>query len=303
MRLSQMRWLIRGADEDRGKMKFFLSGLGNMYANLDHIKKAVIEADALGFDAVLMPDHYMWGTMDGGHRFPDPYSTLETWVALTYLAGRTERIGLGTLVTPVPFRPPAQLAKILSTLDVLSGGRVILGVGAGWSQVEFDGYSEWGSPKVRVDKTEEGVKLILRLWTEDEVDHEGRYFKAKGAVLEPKPVQRPHPPLLFAGPGRRMLSMAGRYGDLVYIPMWTQGSHEEAKARVMRAAERAGRADKISFIAGDMGGRGPYDSAEHLRKVEAAEDSGAAVYMTGFPRDGFFEAMRKFAEEVMPSFK
>ena len=284
-------------------MKFFLSGLGNMYANLDHIKKAVIEADGLGFDGALMPDHYMWGQMGGGHMFRDPYSTLETWVTLTYLAGKTERIGLGTLVTPVPFRPPAQLAKMLSTLDVLSGGRVILGVGAGWSQVEFDGFSEWGSPKVRVDRTEEGVKLILRLWTEDEVDHEGRYYTAKGAVLEPKPVQKPHPPLLFAGPGKRMLSMAGRYGDLVYIPMWTQGSPEDARARVMRAAERAGRADKVSFISGDMGGRGPYDSTEHLRKVEAAEGSGAKVYMTGFPREGYFEAMRKFAEEVMPSFK
>ena len=262
-------------------MKFFLSGLGNMYANLDHIKKAVIEADGLGFDGALMPDHYMWGSMGGGHMFRDPYSTLETWVTLTYLAGKTERIGLGTLVTPVPFRPPAQLAKMLSTLDVLSGGRVIFGVGAGWSQVEFDGYSEWGSPKTRGDKTEEGVQLILRLWTEDEVDHEGRYYTAKGAVLEPKPVQKPHPPLLFAGPG----------------------SPEEAKARVMRAAERAGRADRVSFIAGDMGGRGPYDSAEHLKKVEAAMESGAAVYMTGFPRDGFFEAMRKFAEEVMPSYK
>ncbi len=284
-------------------MKFFLSGLGNMYANLDHIKKAVIEADGLGFDGALMPDHYMWGQMGGGHMFQDPYSTLETWVTLTYLAGKTERIGLGTLVTPVPFRPPAQLAKMLSTLDVLSGGRVIFGVRAGWSQVEFDGYSKWGSPKSRVDKTEEGVQLILRLWTEDEVDHEGRYYTAKGAVLDPKPVQKPHPPLLFAGPGKRMLSMAGRYGDLVYIPMWTQGSPEEAKARVMRAAEKAGRADKVSFIAGDMGGRGPYDSAEHLKKAEAAEESGAKVYMTGFPRDGFFEAMRKFADEVMPSYK
>jgi alkanesulfonate monooxygenase SsuD/methylene tetrahydromethanopterin reductase-like flavin-dependent oxidoreductase (luciferase family) len=192
---------------------------------------------------------------------------------------------------------------MLSTLDVLSGGRVIFGVGAGWSQVEFDGYSKWGSPKARVDKTEEGVQLILRLWTEDEVDHEGRYYTAKGAVLEPKPVQKPHPPLLFAGPGKRMLSMAGRYGDLVYIPMWTQGDPEEAKARVMRAAEKAGRADKVSFIAGDMGGRGPYDSAEHMKKVEAAKESGAKVYMTGFPRDSFFEAMRKFAEEVMPSYK
>jgi len=183
-------------------MKFFLSGLGNFSNNLSIISEAVVEGDKLGFDGALMPDHYMWGQMHfmrrsrgenhpgannmhrsgGGHpsnvmrrRMGGSFhsmsnnSTLETWVTLSYLAGKTEQIRLGTLVTPIPFRPPGILAKMLSTLDILSKGRVVLGVGAGWSQPEFEGYSEWDEPKIRVDKTKEGLELMIKLWTQDEV--------------------------------------------------------------------------------------------------------------------------------------
>jgi alkanesulfonate monooxygenase SsuD/methylene tetrahydromethanopterin reductase-like flavin-dependent oxidoreductase (luciferase family) len=123
-------------------MKFYLTGLGNLAESTEHIISSVIEADRLGFDGALMPDHYMWG-QEIGHNMKNPYSTLETWTTLTYLAGKTERISLGTLVTPLGLRHPGMLAKMLATLDILSGGRVVLGVGAGWSQVEFKGYSEW----------------------------------------------------------------------------------------------------------------------------------------------------------------
>ena len=117
---------------------------------------------------------------------------------------------IGTLVTPIPFRPPGILAKIVSTLDVISSGRAILGVGAGWSQTEFEGYSEWTDGKTRVDKTEEGVQLILKLWQEAKVEFQGKFYKAKGAILDPKPVQKPHPPLLFGGVSPRTLRLAGQ---------------------------------------------------------------------------------------------
>jgi alkanesulfonate monooxygenase SsuD/methylene tetrahydromethanopterin reductase-like flavin-dependent oxidoreductase (luciferase family) len=111
--------------------------LYNRFSNGKFVEDVVVKADKLGFHGFLMSDHYMWHT-----RKPNDVTTLETWVALTYLAGKTEHIRLGTQFTPIPFRPPAILAKMLSTLDVLSNGRVILGVGAGWSQAEFEGYSE-----------------------------------------------------------------------------------------------------------------------------------------------------------------
>ncbi len=164
-----------------------------MFANWKQIQTAAIESDQLGYWGFVLPDHYMWGPERGGD------STFETWTALTYLAAKTEKIRLGTLVTPIPFRPPGMLAKIVSTLDLLSNGRTILGVGAGWSQTEFEGYSEWNSNKIRVDKTREGVDLILKLWTQEKVDFKGIFYHANGAVLDPKPFQKPHPPLLFAG--------------------------------------------------------------------------------------------------------
>jgi len=283
-------------------MRFFLGGLGNWFENLARIEMAIAEADALGFDGTLLPDHYMWGEM-GGHVSRGGNATLETWVTLSYLAAKTERIRLGTLVTPIPFRPPGMLAKMLSTLDVLSNGRVVLGVGAGWSQLEFEGYSEWDEPKVRVDKTEEGLELMIKLWTQDEVTFKGRYYEAKAAVLEPKPVQEPYPQLLFGGRGDRMLRLAGRYADICYIMTMGGESYEEGKTKVMRAAERANRADKVAFMAGAMGAREPYDSKTYSKKVEVASETGASYYLTTFRSDGIIDSIRRFAEDVMPSFK
>ena len=284
-------------------MKFYLSGLGNLYPNVELIKSAIIEADGLGFDGALMPDHYMWGEMRGGHRMPNGYSTLETWVTLTYLAGQTESISLGTLVTPLPFRHPPMLAKMLSTLDVLSGGRVVLGVGAGWSQVEFEGYSEWGGDKNRVDRTVEALRLILRLWTEDEVTFKGKFYEVKGAVLDPKPVQKPYPRLLFGSTGDRMLRLTGRYADICFIPPWASHQREEIRSKVLEAATGSREVGKIAFMLGDMGARSPYDSNDYADKIEVVADWGASYYNTAFPRDSLVESMRRFAKEIMPSYK
>jgi alkanesulfonate monooxygenase SsuD/methylene tetrahydromethanopterin reductase-like flavin-dependent oxidoreductase (luciferase family) len=268
-------------------MKFFLSGLGNWYNDFALITNAIVEADRLGFDGALMPDHYMWGEREWGRRLDDNV-TLETWTTLTYLAGKTEQIHLGTLVTPIPFRPPSMLAKMLSTLDILSRGRVVLGVGAGWSKEEFEGYSEWNEPKVRVDKTKEGLELMIKLWTQD-----------------PKPVQKPYPPLLFGGRGDRMLKLAGRYADICYIFSRTQTQgYEEGKEAVLNAAKKVKRADKIAFMAGTLGTRTAFDTKEYFKKVEAAQETNASYFLTSFPRNGeFIKSMRRFTKEIMPSFK
>src|SRR5438046_8937054 len=183
----------------------------------------------------------MWGAERGGD------STFETWTALTYLAAKTEKIRLGTLVTPIPFRPPGMLAKTVSTLDLLSNGRTILGVGAGWSQTEFEGYSEWNSNKIRVDKTREGLDLILKLWRQEKDDFKGKFYHAKGAVLEPKPVQKHHPPLLFDGIGPRMLRTAAAYADICMIPALSNVEHAKSRKIVMDEAHRRQRTGKISM--------------------------------------------------------
>lgn len=286
-------------------MEFFLK-LDNRFSDGMFVKDVVVEADRLGFHAFLMSDHYMWQT-----REPKDVTTLETWVTLTYLAGITEQIRLGTQFTPIPFRHPAMLAKTLATLDVLSNGRVILGVGAGWSQAEFEGYSEWGSPKVRVDKTKEGLELMLRLWTEGEVTFQGKYYRAERAVLEPKPVQKPYPTLFVSGRARsyRMLRLAGKYGDLFNVTSRTAegeevGQEEVLKGRdyVFETARKAGREDKVAYAMSLR--RSRYDPKNYADDIESALGMGVKCLITYFPRDGdYFEYMRNFAKEIMPSYK
>lgn len=247
----------------------------------------------------------MWHT-----REPNDVTTLETWVALTYLAGKTEHIHLGTQFTPIPFRPPAILAKMLSTLDVLSNGRVILGVGAGWSQAEFEGYSEWNSPKIRVDKTKEGLELMLRLWTEEELTFNGKYYHAERAVLEPKPVQKPYPTLFVSGRARsyRMLRLAGKYGDLFNVTSQTAKGEEVSEEQVLKdrdyvfdVARKFNRNSKMAY-AMDLR-RNQYDQNQYAEDIEAAIEKGARFLVTYFPRDkNYIEYMKNFAEEIMPSF-
>ncbi len=274
------------------------------------IEEVVLAADRLGFNGVLMPDHYMFSKEVMGLR-PDRNSTLESWIALAVLASRTERVRLGTLVSPIPLRPPGILAKMVTTVDVLSKGRVVLGVGAGWSDVEFEGYSVWDSPKVRVDKVEEGVELIRRLWTEDEVYFEGKFYQAKGAVLEPKPVQKPHPTLLFGGHKNRMLGLAGRFADITYIKTAEENLElecelfEEKKAAVLQSVKEQKRRNKPAFMFGSFHFHllyNPFDVKECQGRVEAAEKVGAQYFLTPFPAGRQVEAMEQFAKDIIPSY-
>lgn len=275
----------------------FIVQSGNWAAQWPLIDKVVPMADKLGYWGFLMPDHYMWGQDRGGD------STLETWTTLSYLAGKTERIKLGTLVTPIPFRPPGMLAKEVSTLDIISGGRTIFGVGAGWSQTEFEGYSTWDEPKTRVDKTVEGLELILRLWGDKaKVDHTGVHYSMKGAVLEPKPVQKPYPPLLFGGVGRRMLNLAGRFGDIVVIPPWLEGGFEAGKKVVEASARRYHREDKLAFSGLWFGFREKYNRKAVAANVEAAKKGGCEYFIIGFPGETYLESMEDFTKNVVPSF-
>ncbi|MBD3207425.1 LLM class flavin-dependent oxidoreductase [Candidatus Bathyarchaeota archaeon] len=281
-------------------MRFFLTGLGNLAENIDYIIDSVIQADKLGLHGALMPDHYMWGP-EIGHRMENPYDTLEAWTTLTYLAGKTRNIKLGTLVSPLPFRHPGILAKRLSTLDIISNGRVVLGVGAGWSQVEFEGYSTWGGAKYRVDKTIEALQIITRLWTEEEVTFKSNIYSMNKAVLRPKPVQEPYPQLLFGSQGKRMLKLTGQYGNICFIPPWAEEKKDEIKKIVLKSAEEYNRVDKIEFMLGLMGSQ-KYDRDEILNKIEESIAFGATYFTVAFPRESTVESMKDFAKWILPNY-
>ncbi len=196
------------------------------------------------------------------------------------------------------------LAKMVSTLDQLSGGRTFLGVGEGWSQVEFEGYSQWDPNKVRVEKTEEGLNLILKLWTEPRVSFKGKYYHANGAVLDPKPQQKPHPPLLFGGVGPRMLKMAGRYADICLIPRFPGVDNANSRKIVMEEVKREKREGRFSFA--DMAPfpepGSVYNSRDYGRLVESALEAGCKYFIATFPHVSYMEALRDFAKNIIPSF-
>jgi F420-dependent oxidoreductase-like protein len=141
--------------------------------------------------------------------------SLECWTSLTELASRTRRIRFGPLVSPITFRHPALLARMAAAVDELSNGRLVLGVGAGWNEAEHAAYGIPLPPmKERMDRLEEGIKVIQALWSGGPVTLAGQYYSLQGATLRPRPRQEPGPPLLIGGDGeQRLLRIVAQYAN------------------------------------------------------------------------------------------
>jgi F420-dependent oxidoreductase-like protein len=140
---------------------------------------------------------------------------LEAWVTLAAFAQATRRLRLGTLVTGIHYRHPAVLANMVATLDIVSGGRLELGIGAGWNQEESGAYGiPLGSPRERSDRFEEACQVLIGLLSQETTTFDGRYYRLTDARCNPKPVQRPHPPICIGGSGeRRTLRTAARFAQ------------------------------------------------------------------------------------------
>jgi F420-dependent oxidoreductase-like protein len=168
-------------------------------------------AEEAGFSTFTVMDHYF--QMDHAGSAAEPM--LEAYTTLGYLAGRTERLTLGVLVTGVMYRHPGLLAKIVTTLDVLSGGRARLGVGASWYEREQRGL---GVPVVpvaeRFERLEETLQICLQMWSDDNGPFSGRHYRLEETLCVPAPISRPHPPILVGGGGeKKTLLLAARYAD------------------------------------------------------------------------------------------
>jgi F420-dependent oxidoreductase-like protein len=168
----------------------------------DAVKTKAQWAEEHGFTWFSVMDHLIQIANVGAA--DEPF--MEGWTILTALAAVTQRIRLATLVSSVHFRNPAHLAKIAAGVDQISRGRLTFGIGAGWFETEYRQYG-WEfppRPAVRIGQMEEAVRLIRTLWTEKRTTFEGKYFHAKDAILEPKPVQKPHPPIMIGGGGEQL---------------------------------------------------------------------------------------------------
>jgi F420-dependent oxidoreductase-like protein len=189
-----------------------LAGFSDPSAAYERLVEIATLADRVGFESLLVPDHL--ATIP-----PSSELLFESWSVLGGLAGETSRIRLGHLVAANGFRHPTLAAKMASTVDVISGGRFIFGLGAGWWEPDFVQYGfEFGTAAERLRRLEEAAQIILGLWTRPETTFDGDYYRIQGAINEPKGLQRPHIPLLIAGGGeKKTLRLVARYADACNI--------------------------------------------------------------------------------------
>lgn len=210
-------------------------------------------AEELGYDTLTMADH-----------FDDDMAVTPT---LAFVAGATERLRIGSQVFANDFRHPAVLAKDAATLDVLSGGRLELGLGAGWQSTDYErtGFT-LDRPGVRIERLTEAITVIKALFGGGPVTHHGRHYRIEGLVGLPPPAQRPHPPLLVGGGGRRILTLAGAEADIVGInPNLAAGVIDD---RAGPSATAAATHQKLAWIRDGAGAR--FDRLELQTRIHVA---------------------------------
>lgn len=157
-------------------------------------------ADELGYDGIYNYDHF-YGLGDTAEQWVNP--TLEAWTSLAAMAAVTSRARVGCMVSSVTYRPPQILAKIITTVDHASRGRLDIGLGAGWHQPEHLAYGyDYPSAGTRIAMLEESITIMKSLWTQPRTTHEGAFWKLEDVIAEPKPFQQPHPRIIIGGNGR-----------------------------------------------------------------------------------------------------
>jgi probable F420-dependent oxidoreductase len=209
----------------------------------DAVAEIAVRAERLGFESVWVSDHF-YSTLERYGGGPERYGSLEPLATLAGLAASTERVRLGTLVLSAGFRHPAVLAKAATAIDRVSGGRLELGLGAGWFEDEYEAFGlPFGTVGERFDQLEDTVGYLDALFGPEPASFEGRRFSLRGAFNHPRPVQEPRPPMLIGGKGGpRLLRLAARFADgWNTVWRWTPDAYAPLAHAARGACERAGR--------------------------------------------------------------
>jgi len=229
-----------------------------------------------GLEGLFRSDHYesVMGMRERG--------SLDAWATVAALAARTSRIRLGTLVSPATFRHPSVLAKMVATVDHVSGGRAELGLGAGWHEGEHRAYGfEFPPTPIRMERLAEQLEIVTRSWTEDDVEFQGRHYQVQDLRALPKPVQRPRPTLLVGGgAGPRSLALAARFADeynTVGVPLEELPERHGKLLDAWREAGRDPEEARLSLMTACVVGRDRAEVTERIGRVLAAIGSHDSV--------------------------
>ena len=315
------------------KFGFSITGRGPLTAS-DAVSAMARRAEELEFDLVLAPDHLVvpknidsiYPYTEGGE-FPGGGTgeAIDQLTTLSFMAGQTKRIRLGTSVMIVPHRSPVLAAKMLATLDMLSQGRFILGVGAGWMREEFEAL---GLPpfEERGDVTDEYIRAFKELWTSDDPSFDGKYCRFSNINFLPKPTQKPHPPIWVGGESPRALRRAAELGNgwspIGTNPQFPLNRPEQLESAIGRLAERCRRVGRdpkeVEIVYRTHQYRledGPNTSSERMVFAGSAEqvagdihryeEMGVSTLTVDFARlssniDEMLHHMEEFATRVRP---
>jgi F420-dependent oxidoreductase-like protein len=284
-------------------------------------------AERVGYDSVWVYDHV--------HNVPTPAheAVFECWTTVAAISQLTSTVRLGQMVGCASYRNPALLAKITSTIDVISGGRLDWGIGAGWYEQEYRAYGyDFPRPAERIGGLADTVEIVKRMWTEPDATYQGRYYSVDGAQCDPKPVQQPHPPIWIGGGGEQLtLRVVARHAD--YSNFGGDQSTWAHKRDVLRAhcdsvgrdpeeirmtwspeilvrdteAEVAAAAnqrshwggDSESWRAGNLVGT-PEQVSEKLRSYVELGVEGVVAWCVDYPDT---ETLERFAADIVPNFR
>ena len=214
-----------------------LVGIADPVEAYETMTRVAQEAEETGFDSIWLFDHF--------HTVPTPSQevTFECWTSTAALARDTKRLRIGQMVTCNGYRNPALMAKMASTVDVLSHGRLDFGIGAGWYEHEYRAFGfDYADGPTRLRYLREAVQVILAMWTQNEAEFEGKYYSIHGAINQPKGVQKPHIPLLIGGGGEKVtLKLVAQYGDACNVGHLDNAGLEHKYAILKEHCEQVGR--------------------------------------------------------------
>ncbi|MGC8635144.1 MAG: TIGR03560 family F420-dependent LLM class oxidoreductase [Candidatus Limnocylindrales bacterium] len=258
-----------------------------------------LAAEAAGFEGFVRSDH--WLSLEGEWSRP----ASDAWTTLAGLARDTRRIRLGTMVSPVTFRHPVALAKIVATVDEMSGGRVELGLGAGWYGPEHERFGLANPPRAeRFEWLEEQLQIVRGLWTQPSFNFTGHHYQLHEAVCEPKPVQHPHPPIVVGGYGKpKLVRLAATHADELNLDSPPPEACREVFARLDDACRAVGRhpggvtrSAMLMWTAADAA----LPAAEQQDRMVQYRDAGVQrVVLNVWPGPGDAAMIERFGREVI----